>query len=68
MINLHHGREGRPFVVNADHIETVEATPDTVVTLTSGRKLIVLETPEEVIALCAEFKRLADKPRLLTER
>ena len=42
MIKLHHGRERkRPIWVNADLIETVEATPDTVVKLTTGRKLLV---------------------------
>ena len=42
MIRLHQGREGeRPVWVNAELIETVEATPDTVITLLTGRKLLV---------------------------
>ena len=51
MIEVHHGREERPLLVNADLIETVEATPDTVLTLTTGKKLIVRETPAEIVAL-----------------
>jgi flagellar protein FlbD len=36
-------------VLNCDLIEHIEATPDTVVTLTSGQKITVLETAEDII-------------------
>ena len=36
------------IMVNPDLIETLEATPDTVVTLTSGNKLIVRDSMEEI--------------------
>lgn len=36
------------FYLNALMIERIESTPDTVVTLTSGRKMVVLESAEEV--------------------
>ena len=39
---------GKPFTLNALYIETVEAFPDTTITLTTGRKFIVLETEEQV--------------------
>lgn len=38
----------RKFLLNVSSIETVEATPDTVIILRSGRKLIVRETPEDI--------------------
>src|SRR5690242_10199624 len=57
MIKLHHGREHREIWVNADLIETVESTPDTVVKLTTDRRLIVTETPEEIVALVIEHRR-----------
>ena len=41
---------GRELVVNADLIEFVEATPDTLISLTTGRKLMVLEDIDEVVA------------------
>jgi flagellar protein FlbD len=44
-------------MVNADLIETLEANPDTVVTLTSGNKLLVRDTMEEVQAKIIAFKR-----------
>ena len=48
---------GQPIMVNADLIEAIESTPDTVVTLTSGNKLIVRERLEEIQARIVEFKR-----------
>ncbi|WP_022773891.1 MULTISPECIES: flagellar FlbD family protein [unclassified Butyrivibrio] len=38
----------RKFLLNVSSIETVEATPDTVIILRSGRKLIVRESPEDI--------------------
>ena len=69
MIKLHHGRERKEIWVNADLIETVEATPDTVLKLTTDRRLLVSETPEEIAALVLEFKRMAQtRPHVLTNR
>ena len=49
MIRLHKlGRDPQPFHLNPDLILTVEAHPDTVVTLTTGSRLVVTETPDEV--------------------
>lgn len=45
------------FVLNADLIETVEETPDTVVTLVSGKKLIVEESMDEVMRRVLEYRR-----------
>lgn len=39
---------GSLFTVNAEKIELVEEAPDTIVTLTTGRKLIVKESRQEV--------------------
>jgi flagellar protein FlbD len=49
MIRLHKlGRRPEPFHLNPDLVLTVEAHPDTVVTLTTGSRLLVTESPEEV--------------------
>jgi flagellar protein FlbD len=49
MIRLHKlGRTPQPFHLNPDLVLTVEANPDTVVVLTTGSRLVVTETPEEV--------------------
>ena len=36
------------ILINSDLIEVVETTPDTVVTLNTGRKLIVRESRQEI--------------------
>lgn len=46
------------FVVNAEIIEIIEETPDTVVTLTTGKKLIVKESRQEVVNLVILYKQL----------
>ncbi|RMF87850.1 MAG: flagellar protein [Planctomycetota bacterium] len=40
---------GEPFVLNADLICYVERRPDTYITLTTGERIVVLETMEEVM-------------------
>jgi flagellar protein FlbD len=45
------------LVVNAELIEFVEATPDTVITLTNGKKLLVKESVEEVFDLVLNYRR-----------
>lgn len=45
------------ITVNADLIEVVEETPDTIVTLTTGKKIIVKETRQEVANLVKLYKR-----------
>jgi flagellar protein FlbD len=46
-----------PMVLNADLIEHIEATPDTVISMTSGQKFMVLEEPAEVVRRVIEFRR-----------
>lgn len=49
---------GRPFVLNAEQIKTVEETPDTMITLLVGDQLVVQETMAEVIRRAVEYARL----------
>lgn len=51
--------DGSEVAVNAELVKFVEAAPDTIVTLTSDQKLLVLETVDEVIEKVIEYKRLA---------
>ncbi len=46
-----------PLVLNADLIEHIEITPDTVIAMTSGQKFMVLESADEVINRVVEFRR-----------
>lgn len=48
---------GKEYLINFDLIETIEETPDTVITLRDGKKYVVLETTDEIIDRIIEFKR-----------
>jgi flagellar protein FlbD len=45
------------ITINDDLIESIEETPDTVITLTTGKKLIVKESREEIIELVKKYKK-----------
>ncbi|GBF11608.1 flagellar FlbD family protein [Tepidibacillus infernus] len=49
--------DGSEFVINALLIESVERTPDTIITLTTGKKLIVSQSVEEIIQRFEDFIR-----------
>ena len=48
---------GTQILVNADLIELVEETPDTVITFTTGRKIIVKESRQQIKSLVKSYKR-----------
>lgn len=48
---------GDKIVVNADHIEFVEVTPDTLIITHTGRRIMVKETVPEVIEKVIEYRR-----------
>jgi len=45
------------LVVNCDLIEFVETTPETILSLTTGKKIMVTEEVDEIITRVADFKR-----------
>jgi flagellar protein FlbD len=47
---------GPAFALNADLIERVEATPDTVIHLVGGTNYVVVESVDEIVARVREFK------------
>jgi flagellar protein FlbD len=46
-----------PLVINTDLIEFVEAIPDTIISLTSGKKVMVKESIDEIIARVEMYQR-----------
>lgn len=46
---------GSPIYINSVLIEFIEETPDTVITLTTGKKVIVKESVDEVIKSILEY-------------
>ncbi len=51
--------DGSELAVNAELVKFIEAAPDTIVTLTSDQKILVLETVEEVIDRIIRYRKLA---------
>lgn len=45
------------IVLNAELIEFVEETPDTVITMTTGRKIVVKESVDEIIDKVIQYKQ-----------
>jgi flagellar protein FlbD len=58
------------FYVNEDKIEFIEETPDTIISLESGKKIVVMETAQQVIHLIMETraKQAAFQLALHTEK
>lgn len=54
--------DGTELIINSDMIEFVEETPDTIVTLTDGKKVIVTEMPDEIIERIVSFRRRVIHP------
>ena len=48
---------GKQFTLNSDLIETIEETPDTVLTLTTGKKIIVKESRQDVKNLVKLYRK-----------
>jgi len=60
MIALHR-LNGTEFVLNDNHIETIEETPDSVITLTNDRKYIVTESADEIISMIIKYQQKIGK-------
>ena len=45
------------IVLNSDLIEQIEPTPDTVISLTTGQRIIVRESTEEIVQRIVDFRR-----------
>ena len=61
MIHLTRLNKG-DLIINADIIETVEATPDTIITLLTGKKMIVREHPDEIVERVIQYRQRSGGP------
>ena len=54
---------GSTLYVNSELLESVVAAPDTIITLTSGRKIVARSSPQEIIdAVVAYRRRIMERP------
>lgn len=49
--------DGKEYIINGELVESVESTPDTVITLTTGKKLVVKERVDEVVDRIIQYKQ-----------
>ena len=49
--------DGREMLLNPELLESIESTPETVVTLSNGRKLVVRESPQELAERVTNYRR-----------
>jgi flagellar protein FlbD len=49
--------DGEPFILNADLIRYIESRPDTFVTLTTGERVVVTETMDEVVERAIRYQQ-----------
>ena len=59
--------DGREITVNSDLIETLEEIPETVITLTTGKKIIVKESRQKVKNLVKSYKQEIFQKYILNE-
>jgi flagellar protein FlbD len=52
---------GSPILLNSDLIETIETTPDTVIRLINGQKIVVVEHVDEILERIRQFRRSIDR-------
>jgi flagellar protein FlbD len=70
LLILVHRLRGEPMFINEDLIESIEATPDTVLTLVDGRKIVVADAPQLVVDRARVYRAsvLAATEELRTHR
>jgi flagellar protein FlbD len=59
---------GQEMVLNADLIESIESTPDTVLTLTTGKKLLVKNSIEDIVQKTVKYKQLTHQALQVVKR
>lgn len=52
-----HRINGKEFIINCEHIKFIEATPDTIITLTTDEKIMVKESVSDVINATVLYKQ-----------
>ena len=49
--------DGNEIIINADLIEQIRETPDTVITMTNGKKILVEDTADEIVDKVINYRQ-----------
>lgn len=60
--------DGTPMLVNVDQITWVEFTPDTVISLANGEKLLVRDAADDIVQRAHDYKRAQHGPAVRERR
>lgn len=66
MIKLHRLND-EEIILNNNHIEVIEETPDTVILLTNDRRYVVKESADEIIDKIVNFQSMIVKKKQISE-
>jgi flagellar protein FlbD len=56
---------GKELVVNAEMISHIETTPNTVITMTTGNKIVVCDTVDEIVQKVVDYKLSICRPAVI---
>jgi len=56
---------GSKLTINAALIETIEATPDTVITLLTGKKIVIKESPDVIVKQTVKYLSKIGGPKVI---
>lgn len=60
---------GQEFILNADLIETIESTPDTLVKLSNGKTFIVKNEIQDIVKKCVKYRQFCNSTlRVVNDR
>ncbi len=48
---------GDKYLLNPHLIESIEGKPDTTITLVSGKKIVIMETPAEILDEIVDYRK-----------
>ncbi|WP_027624826.1 flagellar FlbD family protein [Clostridium lundense] len=51
------GLDHKEFTLNADHIEKIESVPESLITLTNGKKYLVIDSVDDIIKKVLIYKK-----------
>lgn len=54
--------DGKKITLNAELVETIESVPETLISLTTGKRMLVKESRSEVTEMILEYRRLTHQP------